>query len=41
MPPKKKNIGIQAGSGENQQLEMSVNHVSMHIEGLDSFEEVI
>jgi len=41
MPPKKKNIGTQAGSGENQKSEISVNHVSMHNKGLDSSEEVI
>ena len=40
MPPKQKNTDAQAGLGENQQAEVSVDHVSMHTEGSESFEEV-
>ena len=40
MPPRKKNAGAQAGSGENQQVEVSVDHISMHIIGIESFEKV-
>jgi len=40
MPPRKKNAGAQAGSRENQQAKVSVDHVFMHIEGTKSSEEV-
>ena len=40
MPPRKKNTGAQASLGENQQVEPSVDHVSMHTEGTKSSEEV-
>ena len=40
MPPRKKNVGAQASSRENQQAKVSVDHVSIHIEGIESYEEV-
>ena len=40
MPPRKKNAGAQVGSGENQQAKVSVDHVSIHIKGTESYEEV-
>lgn len=40
MPPKKKNATAQAGSGEEHQVEVRVDLVSMHTEGTKSFEEV-
>ena len=40
MPPRKKNAGAQVGSGENQQVEVSVDHISLHIIGIESSEEV-
>ncbi|KAF3962738.1 hypothetical protein CMV_012781 [Castanea mollissima] len=40
MPLRKKNTSAQAGLGENQQAEASVDYVFMHIEGTESFEEV-
>ena len=40
MPPRKKNERAQAGSGENQQAEVKVDHVSMHSEGIKSSKEV-
>nr|POE62358.1 hypothetical protein CFP56_44232 [Quercus suber] len=40
MPPKKKNAAAQASLGEEHQVEVSVDHVSMHTEGTKSSEEV-
>ena len=40
MPPRKKNAVAQVGSDGEQQVEASINHVSMHIEGRESFKEV-
>ena len=40
MPPRKKNTSAQVGSGENQQAKVSVDHISMHIIGIESFEKV-
>lgn len=40
MPSRKKNACVQAGLGENQQAEASVDHVSMHIKRIESSEEV-
>ena len=37
MPPRKKVTGILIGLGENQQLEPSADHISMHSEGTKSF----
>ena len=40
MPLKKKNTAAQVGSGEDQQVEVSVDHVSMHTEGIESYKDV-
>ena len=32
MSPRKKNVGARGGLGENQQAEVSVDHVFMHTE---------
>ena len=38
--PLKKNTAAQVGSGEDQQVEVSVDHVSKHTEGIESYKEV-
>nr|POF15910.1 hypothetical protein CFP56_17150 [Quercus suber] len=40
MPPRKKNVVAQEGSDGEQQVEASMDHVSMHIEVTESSEEV-
>ena len=40
MPLKKKNTAAQVGSGEDQQVEVSVDHVSMQTEGIESYKGV-
>ena len=40
MPPRKKNAVAPTGSSGESQAEVSVDHVSQHIEGSESSEEV-
>ena len=40
MPLRKKNTMAQISSGDEQQVEASVDHVSMHTKGTKSSEEV-
>lgn len=40
MSPRKKNGGAWGGLRENQQVEVSVDHVSMHTESSEYFKEV-
>lgn len=40
MPPRKKNAVAPTGSNEESRVEVSVDHVSQHIEGSESSEEV-
>ena len=36
MPPRKKGTGAPVGSSENQQVELSTDHISIHTEGTES-----